>query len=73
MEIIGCGRYLAKQSSNFGVSSVVVILTAHTLLADKPSTALRQVCSDSLQEGQPVCRLCAYLAIFLLHMIISYG
>lgn len=51
LEVVGCGRYLARQSSRFTSDAVVVILTAHSLFTDSPSPVIQQVCSASQEEG----------------------
>ncbi|KAK7116433.1 nonsense-mediated mRNA decay factor SMG5-like isoform X2 [Littorina saxatilis] len=51
MEVLGCGRYLARQSSNFTAGSVVAILTAHSFFAENPAPVVQQVCTASQEEG----------------------
>ena len=55
MEVLGCGRYLARQSSHFTAGSVVVILTAHSFFADNPAPVVQQVCAAGQEEGVYVC------------------
>ena len=52
MEVLGCGRYLARQSSHFTSGSVVAILTAHSFFAENPAPVVQQVCASSQEEGQ---------------------
>ena len=54
MEVLGCGRYLARQSSHFTAGSVVAILTAHSFFAENPAPVVQQVCAASQEEGQSV-------------------
>lgn len=51
MEVIGCGRYLARQSSHFTSGSVVAILTSHSLFSGNPSPVIQQVREASQEEG----------------------
>ncbi|XP_025076614.1 protein SMG5-like isoform X1 [Pomacea canaliculata] len=51
MEVLGCGRYLARQSSHFTSGSVVAILTAHSLFADNPPAPVQHVQTASQEEG----------------------
>ncbi|KAL8616684.1 hypothetical protein ACOMHN_031666 [Nucella lapillus] len=51
MEVLGCGRYLARQSSTFTSGSVVVVLTAHSFFAENPPPVLEQMRSASQEEG----------------------
>ncbi|KAK7489248.1 hypothetical protein BaRGS_00019500 [Batillaria attramentaria] len=51
MEVIGCGRYLARQSSHLPLTLSSSFLTAHSLFADNPSPVIQQVCAASQEEG----------------------
>ncbi|XP_076443287.1 nonsense-mediated mRNA decay factor SMG5-like isoform X2 [Babylonia areolata] len=50
MEVLGCGRYLARQTTTFTSGSVVVILTAHSFLAENPPPVLDSVRAASQEE-----------------------
>jgi hypothetical protein len=60
MEVLGCGRYLARQSSHFTSGAVVAILTAHAFFAENPAPVVQQVCSTSQEEGECFAKALAF-------------